>query len=166
MKRRNRRGLHSAGPEKYGFRTVRIFTGIAKGISQKQMARDLNDAAIPTKRGGRWSQSLISNIVNDPFYAGFVRAGDELVKGKHEAIVDMELVEQAKAMWRGGTSAAMPRVAERRSGRRCSPTATCAAASAGRVWASETSSGSTTARSTPTRSTSAGAGSGTFARAR
>jgi DNA invertase Pin-like site-specific DNA recombinase len=122
MRRRNARGLHSAGPDKFGYQTrrdqfgtpykaqplavvpaearvvERIFGGIARGTSQKQMARDLNDAGIPTKRGGRWSQSLISHIVTDPFYAGYVKAGDEYFEGRHDAIVGMGLVEQAKAM--------------------------------------------------------------------
>jgi DNA invertase Pin-like site-specific DNA recombinase len=122
MKRRMRRGLHSAGPEKYGYRVQRdkygtpfkdqplavlstearvverIITGIANGVSQKQMARDLNDASIPTKRGGQWSQSLISNMVNDPFYAGYIPVDGELVEGRHEAIVDMELLQRAQSM--------------------------------------------------------------------
>jgi hypothetical protein len=122
MQRRKRRGLHIGGPDKYGYRTQRdqygtpyrdqplaiipaearvverIITGIANGVSQKQVARDLNDAGIPTKRGGKWSQSLISHIVSDPFYAGYVPVDGELVEGKHEAIVDMEPLGRAQCM--------------------------------------------------------------------
>ena len=83
MKRRKAKGLHNVGgPGKFGYDLVRdeygrpapvplrinraeavtvrrIFNDLAHGISQKQLARDLNDDGLTTKTGGSWWQGTV-----------------------------------------------------------------------------------------------------------
>ena len=121
MKRRKAKGLHNVGgPGKFGYDLVRdeygrpapvplrinraeavtvrrIFNDLAHGISQKQLARDLNDDGLTTKTGGSWWQGTVGKTSRDPFYAGFLRVADgELVPGQHDPIVDLDTFERVQ----------------------------------------------------------------------
>jgi len=119
MKRRRAKGLHIGGPEKLGYRTRRdeygrpapgpreilpaeaatvrrIFNDLARGISQKQLARDLNDDGITTKRGGPWWQGTLAKVARDPYYAGLIEVDGELVPGQHEPIISRELFDRVQ----------------------------------------------------------------------
>lgn len=125
-RRKTERGLHNgAGIEKLGYRIPRHPDGTIKreapreidsagarlirriadaalaGISQKQIARELNDDGVPTNKGGRWRQATVRRILYDPYYAGYLRvdtalrnktpsADEQLVKGQHEAIISLD----------------------------------------------------------------------------
>ena len=119
-KRRRADGKHSGGPRKYGYdyvrdnygRTVadeplriveakaltiaRIYRDYDAGQSQQSIQRALNREGVPTTRGKTWHQGTIAKILADPFYAGWVVDGDDLVAGRHPAIVDVELWERVK----------------------------------------------------------------------
>jgi DNA invertase Pin-like site-specific DNA recombinase len=122
MARRARRGLHNGGPEKYGYRTVRdehnrpdpgprqivpaeagvvrrIFADAERGIGLKQITRDLNAEGVPTKTGRPWWQGVISRILHNPYYIGFVDAGDgDLIPGQHQPIIARDQFDRVQAV--------------------------------------------------------------------
>jgi hypothetical protein len=53
----------------------------------------LNDAGIPSPRGGVWSDSTVESIVKNETYTGVVKLGKRRNEGAHEALV-------SKADWR------------------------------------------------------------------
>ena len=52
-----------------------IFAQYLAGQGTKRIANRLNDRRIPTRRGGPWTCSTISNILSNPAYCGKVRRG-------------------------------------------------------------------------------------------
>jgi DNA invertase Pin-like site-specific DNA recombinase len=75
----------------------RIFEETVAGRSQRQVARDFERDAIPTKRGGNWSQPIVRRILNNPTYRG-VRVDTEgrEYPGEQEAIVSDDLWRRAQ----------------------------------------------------------------------
>lgn len=65
-----------------------IYKLYKKGLSMQDIADQLNAAAIPAKKGGRWNKQSICNILHNPLYIGYVRWDDIIRPGDHVAIVD------------------------------------------------------------------------------
>jgi hypothetical protein len=108
LKRRKRSGLHNGGTRRTGYQTVekngqlviieseaqtvrRIFGMYDAGQSQLGIARQLNDEGVLTIHGKPWRQCSVRSILANPFYKGYLRDGDDLVRGRHPAIVSTEL---------------------------------------------------------------------------
>lgn len=53
----------------------KIYEWYLQGDSMIKIANRLRDENVPTKRGGRWNQSTINSILNNPLYIGKVRYG-------------------------------------------------------------------------------------------
>lgn len=71
--------------------TVRaIYRLYLEGKSNSEIANSLNEASIPSKKGGLWSRQAINNILHNPVYAGYVRWNGVLRKGNHSAIIDYD----------------------------------------------------------------------------
>lgn len=74
-----------------------IYNSYLNGTSMNNIAKELNSKNTPCKRGGRWCQSTIYQILTNKLYAGYViyRGNDksELFenKGKHQPIISEEL---------------------------------------------------------------------------
>lgn len=93
-----------------------VFEELLAGKSSRDVARQLNADGIPTKRGGRWSSSVIANMVKNEKYVGDVlfqktytddrfnrhqNQGEKTqyyAKDHHEAIIDRESFEAANAI--------------------------------------------------------------------
>ena len=74
--------------------TVRAIYSMYKGgSSMDQIAKYLNDADIPAKKGGAWSRQSISNILHNPVYTGCAKWDGILNKDDHEAIISVETYE-------------------------------------------------------------------------
>jgi len=58
------------------------------GQTMKSIAEDLNSMGTRTKKGNKWTVWSVRHILKNPIYAGFVRWGKELGKGKHDPIID------------------------------------------------------------------------------
>lgn len=59
----------------------------------------LNSNKILTGRGNAISKSTLSNMLHNPFYAGFVRCGDiNMIRGNHIPMISAEEFETAKAI--------------------------------------------------------------------
>lgn len=120
MGRRRANGMHMGGPRKIGYdyvrdaygRTVpdeplrvvpaealivaRIFRDYVAGNTQQSIQRALNAEGVRTVNGRTWHQGTIARILADPFYAGVLREGDNVVPGRHEAIVELALWQEAE----------------------------------------------------------------------
>jgi len=69
----------------------RIFKWYAQGEHFPWIARQLTAEGVPTKLGGRWRPSTLGHIINNPFYTGKVKFGDQYVPGKHQPIISEKL---------------------------------------------------------------------------
>ena len=67
----------------------------ARGYRTKMRTRTQRDGAQQEVGGGHFDEDMVTAIVRNPVYKGFVRYGGMLYTGKHEAIVDEETWEQA-----------------------------------------------------------------------
>lgn len=74
-----------------------IYNDYLNAISMNEIAKKLNDNKIPTKRGGKWHQSTISQILKNKLYIGIVvykgnTKNDYFEnKGIHKAIIEEEI---------------------------------------------------------------------------
>jgi len=69
--------------------TVRtIYRLSMNGMSMGSIARTLNDACIPAKKGGQWNKQSVHAILRNPLYAGYMRWDGIMRKGDHEAILE------------------------------------------------------------------------------
>ena len=71
----------------------KIFTMLADGISCFNIARTLNDQAVPTKTGGKWHPRTIQNQAVNPAYMGITYYGR--TRGSRKT----KLVKQVKSNW-------------------------------------------------------------------
>lgn len=96
----------------------RIYEMYTTGSGKLDIAQQLNEQGVPTRRGGPWSRSIIQDILANPVYTGIIRWSYKkqrkysvngvirerrekndapiLVAGRHEAIISKELYETAK----------------------------------------------------------------------
>ena len=91
-KEKARRGEHAAGFPALGYKTNQglevdpngaaivqdIFALHQQGYSLHGIASVLNQAGIPTKKGGKWCAGTVRYILNNPKYKGFPNIGDKL----------------------------------------------------------------------------------------
>ncbi|MGQ0797374.1 MAG: recombinase family protein [Methanobacteriota archaeon] len=111
MAQKAKKGRGSLGsPHPYGYRivegcyvvepreaeTVRtIFRRRIEGDSLERIARALDDAGVPTKRGGPWRKQTVAGILANPLYAGRLEWDGQAAKGDHEAVIDDETFARA-----------------------------------------------------------------------
>ena len=67
----------------------------ARGYRTRVRTRTLRDASRQEIGGKRFDEDMVAAIVRNPVYKGFVRYDGILYPGKHEAIIDEEIWEQA-----------------------------------------------------------------------
>jgi site-specific DNA recombinase len=78
----------------------KIFNSYISGRSMNDIASNLNEQGVCTRRGGLWTLFSIRQILHNPAYAGFRRWDGYLVKSNHASIIDIELynlVQEAAA---------------------------------------------------------------------
>ena len=80
----------------------RIFSELAAGISQRQVAGNLARDGVPTRKGGGWHQGTIRTISTNPLYIGKLKAPDgSLIDAVNvQPVVDVEVWEEVQAMRR------------------------------------------------------------------
>lgn len=71
-------------------------TKIARVLNGRGVARN---SAMPGS--GQWHQSKIWEMIQNPVYAGYLVAGDKLVRGEHEAMIDEDTWELTKEIAAG-----------------------------------------------------------------
>jgi DNA invertase Pin-like site-specific DNA recombinase len=55
-----------------------------------------------------WTKDAVLRVLKNPLYAGLIRAGDTLVQGEHQAIIDRETFDRAQAILAGRAPGAAP----------------------------------------------------------
>jgi DNA invertase Pin-like site-specific DNA recombinase len=69
--------------------TVRaIYNLYMKKLSVSEIARTLNDADIPAKKGGAWNRQSIDGILKNPLYSGHLSWNGITRKNNHAAIIE------------------------------------------------------------------------------
>jgi DNA invertase Pin-like site-specific DNA recombinase len=81
----------------------RIFSEYLAGVSQRQIAIDLNEAHVPTLTGATWYATTVAGMLRNPLYKGWITHNGESFPGPdgqpaHEPIVDDETWEQARQL--------------------------------------------------------------------
>jgi DNA invertase Pin-like site-specific DNA recombinase len=71
----------------------RIFTDIARGVSLRAIAKDLNDKKVPTPSGVAWTPQRVSELGKKHLYAGlrYHKPSDTVVPATWPALVDKAL---------------------------------------------------------------------------
>lgn len=65
-----------------------VFQKRKEGKTLQQIADDLNEGNVPTKRGGKWSKIHVRDMLNrKEFYKGMYKHGNVIAKGEHEPIL-------------------------------------------------------------------------------
>jgi DNA invertase Pin-like site-specific DNA recombinase len=71
--------------------------------SDDDIAGILNQAGYPPSgraESGRWTREAVRYMLNNPFYAGMVRHGDDLYPGRHEPLIDKAFFDKIQALRR------------------------------------------------------------------
>lgn len=76
----------------------RIYAEYLAGRPLLKIARGLNTDAIPAQRGGRWNAHVIASVLTNPIYTGLIRDGEELIEGRHEAIIERGRWQEVQAL--------------------------------------------------------------------
>ena len=66
-----------------------IYTWYKNGKSMGEISKMLNDAKIPTKRGGIWAKKTISKILKNPLHCGYLHWQEYIYRSRHNPIVDV-----------------------------------------------------------------------------
>jgi site-specific DNA recombinase len=82
--------------------TKDIFQRYLDGMSLREIADALNDLAVPSKKGKEWSKQVISKMLKNPLYCGFVRWDGILRQGEHDPIVSREIFNRVQIRMRRG----------------------------------------------------------------
>ncbi len=119
-----RRGQWTGGAVPFGYKVVerklkidpdvapfvcRLFETYLVKRSILDVVRMLNEVAPRSTRKGTpraWARNDVRRIIENPTYAGWMRAGDALVEGEHEALIDRDVFAKANPKSTPGERAA------------------------------------------------------------
>ncbi|MBX8631849.1 MAG: recombinase family protein [Thermoplasmata archaeon YP2-bin.285] len=78
-------------------RNVRaIYTKYLRGYTLEEIANELNNSGVKTKRSKRWTRQTVLNVLTNPLYAGYNRWGSIYWHGKHHPIVEPDTWNKAQ----------------------------------------------------------------------
>lgn len=75
-----------------------IFISYNAGRSMSEIANELNDRGILTRREGHWTLYSIRQILHNPAYAGYRRWDGYLVKSDHASIIDQDTFNRVQEL--------------------------------------------------------------------
>jgi site-specific DNA recombinase len=75
-----------------------VFSAYLAGKRIKDIAEDLNNRDVRTRRGNGWTIYSISRLLRNPAYAGFRRWDGILVRTSHEAIVGIPTFNEVQKL--------------------------------------------------------------------
>lgn len=67
-----------------------IYSWYLDGKSMGDIVKILNDAKVPTKNQGFWAKKMISTILKNPVYCGYLRWEKYVNKSEHEPIITIQ----------------------------------------------------------------------------
>jgi site-specific DNA recombinase len=71
---------------------------VEEAMSYQGIARRLIADAVPTRTGGNWTATTIKKICQSRYVRGYFHHNGELIKGRHEPIIDEDAWLQAQAL--------------------------------------------------------------------
>ena len=75
--------------------TVRaIYRMHSKGSSLNDIAKTLNDANIPAKKGGQWNKQSVHKILHNLLYTGYMKWDTVVRPGEHTPIISLQDFEE------------------------------------------------------------------------
>lgn len=91
-KKRDGRGFVLIPDEKEADIVKLIYSQCLEGKSIKSIAKYLNDIGVPSRKGVKWGDSAIRQILLNPTYIGKINSvrNNETYEGKHEAIISVD----------------------------------------------------------------------------
>jgi site-specific DNA recombinase len=115
------KGGHHGGPAPFGYRyrdadpdgrpcgelepdpvqapiVARIFAAFVGGASLRAIVDRLNGESVQTSRGKALGISAVATVLDNPFYAGYVRFGRETCQGLHEPLIDEDSWTEAQRL--------------------------------------------------------------------
>jgi site-specific DNA recombinase len=95
----------------------RIFREYIEVRSMPQLAHDLNQEGVPTKRGNEWTPKSISDVLKNELYVGHYAVSDVEEYVERYQIVDNELFESAEEVrkrFRSASESEQPRMPKNR----------------------------------------------------
>ena len=72
-----------------------------RNCSLRTLLSDLTAKGLLSRNGKRLQVAALWQLLNNPFYAGFVRYEDELFQGQHEPLTDQETFDQVQHQLEG-----------------------------------------------------------------
>ncbi|HEC92484.1 MAG TPA: recombinase family protein, partial [Candidatus Atribacteria bacterium] len=83
-----------------------IYSWYISGKGLGEIAKMLNSAKVPTKKGGFWAKKTISSILKNPVYCGYFRWENKITKSRHQSIIEEETFKKVQKIieQRGGKS--------------------------------------------------------------
>ncbi|MEM4259074.1 MAG: recombinase family protein [Candidatus Thermoplasmatota archaeon] len=84
-----------------------IYSWYLTGKSIGEISQMLNDAHIPTKKGGLWAKKTVSTILKNPIYCGYLRWEEYVNKSDHDPIITVQDFNKVQEIFaqRGGSPA-------------------------------------------------------------
>jgi len=67
-----------------------IYSWYLDGKSMGEITKMLNDKKVPTKKQGVWAKKMISTILKNPVYCGYLRWEKYINKSEHEQIITVQ----------------------------------------------------------------------------
>ena len=71
-----------------------IYTWYKNGRSMGEIAKMLNEAKVPTKKGGVWAKKTISTILKNPLYCGYLHWQEYRYRSGHTPIIDVAVFNE------------------------------------------------------------------------
>jgi site-specific DNA recombinase len=76
----------------------RMFVDADGGVPVRRIARNLNEAGVPSKSGGRWSAQTVHDILRNPVYVGGVKLRDKVIEGAQPALIERDLFDRVQVL--------------------------------------------------------------------
>jgi DNA invertase Pin-like site-specific DNA recombinase len=73
-----------------------IFTWYKNGNSMGEIVKMLNEAKVPSKKGGIWAKKTISKILKNPLYCGYLRWDSFIYKSEHRPVITEHLFNEVQ----------------------------------------------------------------------
>ena len=111
MSAHRRKGMWTGGVIPYGYKPVDrklqiveeeaevirwMFKRFIEVQSPKQIALELNQRGVLTKKGKQWDRAYISRLMGSPLYIGKIKYEGEIYDGEHKAIIKPEVWKRVR----------------------------------------------------------------------
>ena len=99
-KKKDGRGFILIPDEKEADIVKLIYDKYLDGVSIRAICKFLNDTGVPSRKGSKWGDTSLRQILTNPSYIGKVNSwkNSDYYEGKHEGIIDLETFNAVQAL--------------------------------------------------------------------